>query len=96
MKKLGYPDKIAENIVVNPTPEQMGANPDIIPVWMEQRSFREIEVDGVTYKIGGKFDLVLEGRLFDAKSTSVYSYLLGRKDDDLRCRAASIAGSTPS
>ena len=82
MKKLGYPDKIAENIVVNPTPEQLAANPDIIPVWMEQRSFREITVDGVTYKIGGKFDIVLEGRLFDAKSTSVYSYLLGRKDED--------------
>jgi hypothetical protein len=84
MKKLGYPDKIAENIVVNPTPAQITANPDIVPVWMEQRSFREIIVDGVTYKIGGKFDLVLEGRLFDAKTTSVYAYLLGRKDDDYR------------
>jgi hypothetical protein len=82
MKKLGYPDHIANNIIVNPTPEQVAANPAIVPVWMEQRAFREIEVDGVTYKIGGKYDLVLEGRLFDAKSTSVYAYLLGRKDDD--------------
>jgi hypothetical protein len=82
MKKLGYPDRIADNIVVNPTAEQIKLNPEIVPVWMEQRSFREITVDGVVYKIGGKFDLVLEGRLFDAKSTSVYSYLLGGKDND--------------
>lgn len=88
MKKLGYPDKIADNIVLNPTPEQMAANPDLIPVWMEQRSFREITVDGVTYKIGGKFDMVLEGRLFDAKSTSVYAYLLGRKDDDYQLQGS--------
>jgi hypothetical protein len=78
MKKLGYPPAVYENIVVNPTPEQMAANPSLIPVWMEQRAIREI--DG--YKIGGKFDMILQGRLFDAKSTSVYAYLLGRKDDD--------------
>ena len=82
MKKLGYPDHIADNIVVNPTDEQCAANPNIIPVWMEQRAFREIEVNGQTFKVGGKFDMVLDGRLFDAKTTSVYSYLLGRKDND--------------
>ena len=82
MKKLGYPDHIANNIVVNPTQEEIDSNPDIIPVWMEQRSFREIVVNGVTYKIGGKFDQVLQGRLFDAKSTSVYAYILGKKDED--------------
>lgn len=82
MKRLGYPDHIAKNIVVNPTAEQIAANPSIIPVWMEQRAFRTITVNGVTYKIGGKFDQVLQGRLFDAKSTSVYAYLLGRKDED--------------
>lgn len=82
MKKLGYPDRIADNVVVNPTPEQLAANPDIIPIWMEQRAFKEITVNGITYKIGGKFDQVIDGRLFDAKSTSVYAYLLGRKDED--------------
>ncbi|AZO48032.1 hypothetical protein [Mesorhizobium sp. M4B.F.Ca.ET.058.02.1.1] len=82
MKKLGYPDHIAENICVNPSEEQLLANTALIPVWMEQRAFRDITVNGVTYKIGGKFDLVLQGRLFDAKSTSVFAYLLGRKDQD--------------
>lgn len=82
MKKLGYPDHIADNIVVNPTQEQLAANPNTIPVWMEQRAMRKIVVDGQEFTIGGKFDMVLDGRLFDAKSTSVYSYLLGRKDTD--------------
>lgn len=82
MKKLSYPEHIYSNIVVNPSQEEIAANPNIIPVWMEQRAFREVTVNGVTYKIGGKFDMVLDGRLFDAKTTSVYAYLLGRKDDD--------------
>jgi len=82
MKMLGYDESIYSNIVVNPTDEQIAANPDIIPVWMEKRSFREIEVNGVVYEIGGKFDQVIQGRLFDAKTTSVYSYLSGNKDQD--------------
>jgi len=82
MKKLGYPERIYTNVQVNPSPEQLASNPDLIPIWMEQRAFKEIEVNGTTYKIGGKFDQVIDGRLFDAKSTSVYAYLLGRKDAD--------------
>lgn len=82
MKKLGYPEKIYSNIAINPTPEEIAANPNIIPIWIEMRSFRTVEVNGVTYKIGGKFDQVIDGRLFDTKTTSVYSYLLGRKDAD--------------
>jgi hypothetical protein len=82
MKALGYPEEVYSNVIVNPTPEQLAENPAIIPIWMEQRAFRTIEVNGVSYKIGGKFDQVIDGRLFDAKSTSVYAYLLGRKDED--------------
>lgn len=82
MERLGYPPQVYSNIAINPTPEEIAANPNIIPIWIEKRSFREIEVNGVTYKIGGKFDQVIDGRLFDTKTTSVYSYLLGRKDND--------------
>lgn len=82
MERLGYPPVVYENIAVNPSQEEIEANPNIIPIWIEQRSFRDIEVDGVTYTIGGKFDQVIQGRLFDTKTTSVYSYLLGRKDND--------------
>lgn len=78
MKKLGYPEAVYSNIRINPEPEEVEANPNIIPIWIEKRSFREIG----GYKIGGKFDQVIDGRLFDTKTTSVYAYLLGRKDND--------------
>lgn len=84
MRKLGYPATVTENLVINPTPEQIAANPKIIPVWFEQRTIREITVGNHTWKIGGKFDTVLQGRLFDNKSTSVWSYIKGGKDDDYR------------
>jgi hypothetical protein len=82
MKLLGYPDHIADNIAVNPTPEQIEANPNILPVWIEKREIREIEVDGKTWRVGGKFDMVIDGRLFDIKTTSVYAYIKGTKDED--------------
>lgn len=82
MQLMGYPAAVYENIAINPTQEQLDANKDIIPIWIEQRSFREILVGNTTYKIGGKFDQVIDGRLFDTKTTSVYTYLFGGKDDD--------------
>lgn len=82
MKKLGYPAHIYENIAINPTPEEMAANPDMIPVWIEQRAKRQLEINGVIWTVGGKFDKVLDGRLFDTKTTSVWSYIKGNKDED--------------
>lgn len=84
MKALGYPDHICEKIVVNPEPEWWELNKDngYLPVYVEQRYFREIVVDGVTYTIGGKADIIIDSRLFDNKSTSVWTYLLGGKDED--------------
>lgn len=82
LERLGYPPSVYENIVINPTEEELSASNSIIPIWIEKRSFRDIVVDGVTYTIGGKFDQVIDGRLFDTKTTSVYTYLLGRKDND--------------
>jgi hypothetical protein len=82
MKMLGYPPAVYENIAINPTEEELAANPELIPIWIEKRAFGEITVNGVTYKIGGKFDQVLQGRLFDTKTTSVYTYILGSKDND--------------
>jgi hypothetical protein len=82
MKKLGYPENVIKKIAINPDQKYMELNPDTIPVWIERRVIRQISVNGVDYKIGGKFDMVLDGRLFDVKTTSVYSYLLGSKDAD--------------
>ena len=82
MKRLGYPEHITDNLVINPTDEQLEENPNIIPVWIEQRAIKEVEINGKIWKVGGKFDMVLDGRLFDTKTTSVYAYLKGSKDED--------------
>jgi len=80
LRKLGYPQHIIDRVLVNPTKEELEAAKDPITIYLEQRSFREI--DG--YKIGGKFDMVCEGRVTDTKSTSVYKWIKGSGDDDYR------------
>lgn len=74
LKKLGYPDHLIDAIRINPKePEE-----DTIPVYLEQRS----EKTFMGYIISGKFDMVLEGELNDTKSTSVWTYVKGSKDED--------------
>lgn len=76
MRDLGYPDHIIERIVINPKPEDL--KPDSIPVYMELRSFRE--VNGI--KVSGKFDFVGNGALEDFKTTSTYTWTNSTKDED--------------
>lgn len=83
LKKLGYPQKIAERIRVNP-PRDEPLEDGVIPVYLEQRLFREI--DGVT--ISGKFDFLAEGRLEDFKSTSTFAWTNGTKDEDYVLQAS--------
>lgn len=78
LKKLGYPDSQIDRFRINPTPEELRSSNDIIPVYLEQRGSREI----MGYEISGKFDMVLDGELNDTKSTSVYAWTKGSKDED--------------
>jgi hypothetical protein len=80
MKLLGYPDDVIERIAVNPTDEERQASNEMIPVYLEQRMFREITIDGVTHLIGGKFDMVADGIVNDAKSCSAWSWAKGTND----------------
>lgn len=82
MKLLGYPEAVIDRIAVNPDDKDRLANPDMIPVYLEQRMFREITVDGKTYTIGGKYDRVADGILQDTKSTSAWAWARGTKDED--------------
>lgn len=74
LRKLGYPENLIEAIRINPEEEE----PDTIPIYLEQRVEREI----MGYTISGKFDMMLEGSIHDFKSTSVYSWIKGSKDED--------------
>lgn len=76
--KLGIPEKVAQSVMINPTEEERAANPEGIACYMEQRSIRSIG----GYRVGGKFDMILEGRLYDHKTSSVYTYIKGTKDED--------------
>lgn len=80
LKKLGYTEDVIARVRINPTKEELF--PGCIPVYIEQREMREITVNGITYKIGGKFDMVADGAVNDNKSTTAYTWLYGGKDDD--------------
>jgi len=76
MAALGYPQRIIDRVLVNPTPDQLFDG--CIPVYLERRSDRMV----LGRKVSGKFDFVGDGRLEDFKSTSVYTWIHGTKDDD--------------
>jgi len=78
LKKLGYPKKIRDKIVVNPTEEQLQTIEGIIPVYIEQR-FSKIVGDWI---VSGQVDLIIEGILHDVKSTSTYTYTHDTKSGD--------------
>lgn len=78
MAKLGYSEDLIERVRINPTPEELQASNEIIPIYLEQRGSRMFK----EYSISGKFDMVADGELNDFKSTSVYTYIKGSKDED--------------
>lgn len=79
---LGYPKRMVDLMRINPQDHELAADPDIIPVYLEQRFFREVDVDGNTVVVSGKFDQIINGELNDTKTTSVYTWIKGSKTDD--------------
>lgn len=82
MLKLGYPESVINRIKVNPEPSEL--EPDDIPVYMEQRMFREF----LGVNISGKFDFIAEGRLEDFKSTSTYTWTKDTKTEDYQLQGS--------
>lgn len=76
MKLLGYPKRVIDRVVINPSKEEL--TDDTIPIYLEQRSFKKVG----KWLIGGKFDFVGDGRVEDFKSTSTYTAINKTKDDD--------------
>jgi hypothetical protein len=85
---IGYPRQVIERVRINPEDHELDANPDIFPVYLEQRYFREIEVDGQIIVISGKFDQIINGELNDTKTTSVYTWIKGSKMEDYRIQGS--------
>lgn len=73
LEMLHLTKETAANFVINPATLEEGQ----IPIYMEQRVYGEVEGQ----KISGKYDFISGGVLEDFKSTSVYSYLLGDKEE---------------
>ncbi len=75
MEALGIPAKVIDRIVLNPDPATV--TEDQIPVYLEQRSEREME----GFIITGKYDFIFNGELEDFKNTSVFAYQARNKDN---------------
>lgn len=86
MKRLGYPQKLIDRIRINP--EDTDLTDDIIPVYLEQRHFRPIMVDGHRIIISGKFDQIIAGEVNDTKSTSVYTAINRSKEEDYQIQGS--------
>lgn len=84
LRLMGYSDEIIGRIAINPTDEECRQSNSMIPIYLEQRAMREI--DGTT--IGGKFDMVAEGIVNDYKSTSVWTWMKGAREDENRLQGS--------
>ena len=81
MRALGYDDKIIDRIRINPKPDEDHPS-NMIPIYMEQRHYRDIEVNGKTFKISGKMDFIAQGVVQDFKSTIAFTFKHGTKLED--------------
>jgi hypothetical protein len=82
LASLGIPQKVIDRVKINPNPGDV-VDTDL-PVYIEVRGTREIGA----WRISGKLDMAIDGRLKDIKSTSVYTYIKGRKDEDYRLQGS--------
>jgi hypothetical protein len=82
LRLLGHPKSVIDRVLINPSHQLLMSTPDPIPVYLEQRSFRKIVVNGEEFVVGGKFDMVADGFLHDNKSTTAYTWLYGTRDEE--------------
>lgn len=68
MKALGIPQKVINQVRINPEPAQL--DDTTIPIYLEQRSSRQCG----QWKVTGKYDFVGDGMVQDFKSTSTFTY----------------------
>lgn len=76
MRRLHFPKKMIDRIVINPDPKTV--TKDQIPVYLEQRGY--LPIGGIV--LTGQLDFSIDGAYRDVKSTSTFSYTSGSKDQD--------------
>lgn len=85
MASLGFPQHVINLVRINPTADEVAANPDIIPVYMEQRLTKKVG----KWTISGKFDFIGQGRLEDFKNTSAF-VVMNHTNDEKFAKQGSI------
>lgn len=78
LTSLGYPAKVIDLVRINPTDEELAANPDLIPIYLEQRASKKFG----KWTVSGKFDFIGDGRVEDFKTTSTFTWTANNKDED--------------
>lgn len=74
LKKLGLNEATIARIRINPPKPKK----EDINIFLEQRSTKTVG----KWTVGGKFDLVIDGKLYDNKSTSAWSFIYGTRVED--------------
>lgn len=78
MASLGYPKGVIDSIVINPDPNTVTEGQ--IPIYMENRHSKRVGKWVVT----GKYDIVIDGRLEDFKTTGVFTAMNNSRHEDFK------------
>ena len=76
LEALGTPKRVREAIRINPEVEEEGT----IPVYLELRKERKLG----NWIISGCADVIMDGAVRDIKSTKVWTYTSGAKEEDYK------------
>lgn len=78
LRHLGISQDKINSIIINPSKEQLrernrGLKANALPIYIEQRNHKEI----AGWRVSGKFDMCVGGKIKDIKSTKTYTYVKG-------------------
>lgn len=80
LTSIGLSPTMVEKVIINPSePREEDIN-----VYLEQRTEKEVKLSlsSIVWNVSGKFDIVVNGHLYDNKSTSVWTYIFKSRVDD--------------
>lgn len=81
---LGYPQGLIKKIKLNPTEKEVESDPNMVPIYLEQRFYKELN----GFKISGMVDFIADGEEKDLKTTSTFTYSNGVKYKDYQLQGS--------